>query len=278
VFKTPMLFALAFILQFTLGGITGVMTAAVPFDWQGTDTYFVVGHLHYVLAGSSVFALFAAIYYWYPKMVGRMLSEQVGKLSFWLMVVGFNVAFFPMHIAGLLGMPRRIYTYQAGLGLEAANLISTVGTYILAIGIFVTLWNAVRSRYAGAPAGHNPWGANSLEWLTPSPPPAYNFEYVPVVSSREPLWDGGVARGPAFDEARLTPRTSPLDATLEGTIELPEDNVWTLVMSLALLFVFAGLLARWYGVAAVSGVVTLLSIARWLWPRRRKVQEAEVRV
>jgi hypothetical protein len=176
-----------------------------------------------------------------------------------------------------MGMPRRIYSYLAGLGLETANLVSTIGTYIFAIGIFVTLWNVLRSRSAGAPASPNPWGGNSLEWLTPSPPPPYNFEHIPVVSSRDPLWDGGLTRGPTFDEARLTPRTSPLDAMLEGTINLPEDNGWTVVISLALLLVFTGLLARWYAVAAVSGVVTMLSLARWLWPRRRKIQETEIK-
>ena len=274
VFQTPMLFALAFIAQFVIGGISGVMTAAVPFDWQAQDTYFVVAHLHYVLAGSSVFALFAAIYYWFPKMSGRLLSETLGRLSFWVMVVGFNLAFFPMHLAGLLGMPRRIYTYQAGLGLALPNLLSTIGGALFAIGVAISLWNFWRSRSFGAPAGNNPWGADSLEWAATSPPQDYNFARIPIISGRNPLWDGGVTPGPAFDEARLTSRTSALDATLEQAIELPEDNLWTLVISVTLLVFFSSILVRWYWPAIISAGLTLISLAGWMWPTR-KILETE---
>ncbi|HEY9229132.1 MAG TPA: cbb3-type cytochrome c oxidase subunit I, partial [Gemmatimonadaceae bacterium] len=156
VLTTAMLFAIGFIVQFVIGGISGVMTAAVPFDWQVTDTYFVVAHIHYVLAGGTLFGVLAAIYYWYPKMYGRMLSERLGKLSFALVFIGFNLGFFPMHIAGLLGMPRRIYTYAADAGWGAANLTSTIGAYLLAIGLVMTLWNVIRSRVAGDLAGPNP--------------------------------------------------------------------------------------------------------------------------
>jgi cytochrome c oxidase subunit 1/cytochrome c oxidase subunit I+III len=275
VFDTPMLFALAFIVQFVIGGISGVMTAAVPFDWQVTDTYFVVAHIHYVLAGGTLFGVLAAIHYWYPKMFGRMLDERLGKTSFWLMFVGFNVGFFPMHIAGLLGMPRRIYTYHAGLGWDTSNLLSTIGAYVFALGLVLTLWNVVRSRVAGVAAGPNPWGAGTLEWASASPPDHFNFAQIPVVSGRDPLWTGDVAPGPAFDDARLSPRTTVLDATLEHTVELPHENLWTVVMSLAMLGLFAALLVRWDWLAITCGVITLLSLARWMWPIQSKVLETE---
>jgi heme/copper-type cytochrome/quinol oxidase subunit 1 len=270
-----MLFALSFILQFTIGGITGVMSAAVPFDRQVHDTYFVVGHIHYVIAGSSVFGVFAALYHWFPKMTGRLLSETIGKASFWLMTIGFNLAFFPMHIAGLLGMPRRVYTFPPGLGLESSNAISTLGAYVFALGVAVTLWNVAQSRVAGALAGPNPWGASSLEWLTTSPPREFNFERMPMVMSRDPLWDGAMMFGPAFDQGRLTPRTSTLDATFEQVIELPEDNGWAVLISVTMLVAVVGLLVRLDWLAIVGGGATLLCLACWLWPVRRKVVETE---
>ena len=276
VFRTPMLFAIAFVFQFVIGGISGVMTAAIPFDFQAHDSYFVVAHLHYVLAGGSAFAVFAAVYYWYPKMTGRLLGERLGKVSFWVMFAGFNVAFFPMHVAGLLGMPRRVYTYLPGLGLETANMLSTIGAVTFALGTGLTLWNVFVSRHGGALAGDDPWGASSLEWATSSPPEDYNFGHMPVVSSREPLWDGGVTPGPAYDEGRLTPRTSPLDAELERVIEMPEDNLWTLVIPVALLLATTGVLVRWYSLAIAGLVLTLISMARWAWPSKgMKVLETE---
>jgi cytochrome c oxidase subunit I len=275
VLATPMLFAIAFIVQFTIGGISGVMTAAVPFDWQAHDTYFVVGHIHYVLAGSSVFGLLAGVHYWYPKMFGRMLSERLGRWSVGLTVVGFNLGFFPMHLVGLMGMPRRVYTYPAGLGWELPNLLETIGAYVFALGLGLILWNVVRSRFAGEPALANPWGASSLEWSVASPPPHYNFARIPVVSSREPLWDGGVTEGRAF-EGHITPRTSVLDATLEEPIHLPHENAWTLVMSLTLLLLFVGLLVRVDWIAEAGALLTLVAMARWLWPAPKRVLETEV--
>jgi cytochrome c oxidase subunit 1/cytochrome c oxidase subunit I+III len=274
-FTTSMLFALAFIVQFVIGGMSGVMSAAVPVDWQITDTYFVVAHIHYVFAGSSLFAIMAAIYYWYPKMYGRMLNETLGKISFWTMAVGFNLAFFPMHIVGFLGMPRRIYTFQPGLGFDTTNLIETIGTFLFALGLALSLWNVVQSRLTGEIASRNPWGANTLEWLTASPPEHYNFAHIPIIASRDPLWDGGYAAGPAYAEGRLTPRTSVLDASLEEVIEMPEDNIWAVLLSLALLAIPIGLLWRWFGVAIGGTVVALLMTARWLWPSHRKVMETD---
>jgi cytochrome c oxidase subunit 1/cytochrome c oxidase subunit I+III len=266
VFKTSMLFAIGFIVQFVIGGISGVMTGIVPFDWQAQDTYFVVAHIHYVLAGGSVFGLLAALYYWYPKMSGRMLNETLGKWSFWTTFIGFNVAFFPMHISGLLGMPRRVYTYLPGMGFGTLNMISTIGSMLLGLGILLILWNVVQSKFTGVPAGDNPWDSNSLEWSTTSPPEHFDFAHIPIVSSRNPLWDGGVRPGPAYDQARLTPQTSALDGTLEKLVELPEQNVWTLVISIALLLVFTGLLVRLYWIAIIAFIVVLISMARWAWP------------
>ncbi|HEV2392568.1 MAG TPA: cytochrome c oxidase subunit I [Verrucomicrobiae bacterium] len=187
--RTPMLFALAFLVQFTIGGLTGVMFACVPLDWQTTDTYFVVAHFHYVLFGGSFFAILAATYYWFPKMTGRMLSERLGKYVFWLAVLGFNGTFFVQHFLGLMGMPRRVYTYPDLPYWGSLNLISTVGAFILGFSVLLLLWDVGRSLRAGTPAGDNPWQAWTLEWATSSPPPEHNFERVPPVRSRRPLWD-----------------------------------------------------------------------------------------
>jgi cytochrome c oxidase subunit I len=188
-FKTPMLFAVGFLAIFLVGGITGIFLAVFPVDWQLTDTYFVVAHLHYVLMGGAVFAIFAGIYYWYPKITGRMLSEGLGKASFYTMFIGFNVTFLIQHTLGLDGMPRRIYEYANTGHLQLYNMISTVGSFILAAGILMTVINVIRSLKKGAVAGPDPWKANTLEWFTTSPPPVNNFDVVPRVRSVEPMKD-----------------------------------------------------------------------------------------
>jgi cytochrome c oxidase subunit 1 len=188
-YRTPMLFCCAFLFQFLCAGLTGVMLAVSPFDWQLEDSYFVVAHFHFVLIGGLVFTIFAAIYYWFPKATGRMLSERLGRWHFWLLVVGFNMTFLTMHIPGLLGMPRRIYTYPADRGWEIWNLITTLGVPLQGIAILIFVANVALALWRGERAGDDPWDAWTLEWATTSPPPDYNFETIPVVGSRRPVWD-----------------------------------------------------------------------------------------
>ena len=188
-FATPMLFACAFLFQFLCAGLTGIILSVVPFNWQLTDSYFVVAHFHFVLVGSLIFTIFGAIYYWFPKVTGRLLSERLGRWHFWLFVVGFNLTFLPMHWAGMLGMPRRIYTYPADRGWDFWNLIATLGVPFQILAVLIFAINVLISLRRGAVAGSDPWDAWTLEWATASPPPAYNFETEPVVASRRPLWD-----------------------------------------------------------------------------------------
>jgi cytochrome c oxidase subunit 1/cytochrome c oxidase subunit I+III len=280
VLATPMLFVIGFLISFVAGGLTGVMFAVVPFDQQVTDSYFVVAHFHYVLFGGAVFPILAAVYYWMPKITGRMLDERLGKLSFWLIFGGFNLLFFPMHVSGLLGMPRRVYTYLPGLGWDGWNLASSIGAYVVALGFLATVVNFLRSLRRGQPAGDDPWGGDSLEWATSSPPPPYNFAAVPVVHSAYPLWEEGfrerldAARGSeqrqlAGDHEVL--RTSELDAEPERAIEMPEETVVPLVVALGFLLAFGGLLASHYLLAALGVPVVLGGLAAWAWPKREEL-------
>ena len=188
-FTTACLFCIALVAFFTIGGLSGVMHASPPADLQQTDTYFIVAHFHYVLFGGSMMGLFAGVYHYFPKITGRLLSERIGKWHFWLTAIGMNLTFFPMHMSGLLGMPRRIYRYDAGQGWDGFNLASSIGAYILAVGTLFLVWNIIKSLRSGTRAGNDPWGSPTLEWAIPSPPPEYNFARIPTVTSRYPLWD-----------------------------------------------------------------------------------------
>jgi cytochrome c oxidase subunit 1 len=188
-FATPMLFCAAFLFQFLCAGLTGVMLGVAPFDWQLTDSYFVVAHFHFVLIGGLLFTIFAAVYYWFPKATGRMLSERLGRLHFWLFVIGFNLTFVTMHFLGVQGMPRRIYTYPADRGWETLNFITSLGVPLQILGVAVFALNMIWSLRRGRVAGDDPWDAWTLEWATTSPPPACNFDRLPVTTSRRPLWD-----------------------------------------------------------------------------------------
>jgi len=272
VLKTPMLFVFGFIVLFVLGGITGVMFASVPFDQATTDSYFVVGHLHYVLVGGAVFPIFAGIYHWVPKITGRLLGERLGKLSFWTMFIGFNLAFFPMHIAGLLGQPRRTYTYEAGLGWDIYNLLSTLGAFLLGIGVIITLVNWYLSARNGEIAGNDPWGGETLEWSTTSPPPEYNFETVPEVRSREPMWDqpelrAGAQEGRPLAQGHVTLSTSLLDAQPEAMVHMPHASPWPFLLTTALFLMFFGLLIDVHVVAAAGAAGALVALGAWFWPR-----------
>jgi cytochrome c oxidase subunit 1/cytochrome c oxidase subunit I+III len=286
VLTTPFLFLSSFIILFVIGGVSGVMTGAVPFDFQLTDTYFVVAHLHYVLIGINVFPVIGGIYYWFPKMTGRMMSERLGRWNFWTMFLGFNIGFFPMHIVGLMGMPRRIYTYAPGLGWDTINLITTLGAFAFAVGILLFLINLFLSLRRGAPAGANPWDAPTLEWSVPSPVPAYNFEVIPMVASRHPLWEdrldesperSSLTRGYLLNQGRETLATTVLDAEPDLILKMPGDSYAPLALAVALGAVFVGLIIHSAACAGVGVLATVLAILVWLWPQRGLGQIAETK-
>ena len=262
ILKTPLLFVLGFVFVFVLGGLSGVMFAAVPFDQQTTDTYFVVAHLHYVIFGGAVFPIMAGLYYWLPKMTGKLLDETWGKVSFALTFAGFNLAFFPMHVTGLLGQPRRTYTYEDGLGWEVWNLLATVGSFVLAAGILVVFVDWFRSARRGAPAGNDPWAAETLEWSTTSPPPEYNFTTIPTVRSRTPMWDQPELSkgyqtvdegGFALTGGHQTLSTSMLDGTPQAVVDMPHESPWPLALTVALLVLFYGILLDVATLVALGG-------------------------
>jgi heme/copper-type cytochrome/quinol oxidase subunit 1 len=289
VFRTPLLYIVGFIFLFVLGGLTGVMFPAVSFDQQVTDTYFVVAHFHYTLVGGMVFPVFAAFYYWFPKMTGRMLKERLGVWNFWLTFIGFNLTFFPMHINGLLGMPRRVYTYAGGLGWDGLNLLETIGAVILAIGILLFVINLLSSWSHGEIAGANPWEGSSLEWATSSPPPPYNFAILPEVHSRNPLWDKATPRksqresqsGFSMQDDPTDPyqlemlSTSVLEAVPDGILKMPNESTIPFWLAVSLLITFIGILVNLWWLAIAGTIVSIGLIMVWSWPQ--DLQDGEAR-
>ncbi len=266
---TAMHFVFGFIAIFVLGGLTGVMLASVPLDLQVHDTFFVVAHFHYVLIGGSLFPLFGAFHHWFPKMTGRMIDEAAGKITFWLLFMGFNVTFFPMHILGLKGMTRRIYTYPAELGWEPANTVATFGACIIALGGMLFILNVLKSRKRGGIAGKDPWDADTLEWASDSPPKNYNFEYLPVSTSRSPLWvpseDRAFVTGLRNDR-REALATTLMDAEPHHRLVLPPPSIWPLLTAIAVTIGFAGsVFNAWY--ITWGSILTGICLIGWFWPR-----------
>ena len=271
-------YATASVALLVIGGLSGVFTGVIPADWQVHNTYYVVAHIHYVLIGSNVFPVFAGFYYWLPKMTGRMMNETWGKVSFWVMFVGFNVGFFPMHNLGLLGMPRRIFTYRQGLGFDSLNMVVTTGAFVLGIGILISILNLLDSLRNGRVAGRNPWNSDGLEWSTDSPPKPYGSEHIPVVLTRHPLWDDFEEDYDPEDRrtltgGRLTPTTTWLDAEPIGLATVPADSLAPLLMAVAMFVFFLALVWQllWVDVAAVLAI--FVSGCVWMWPRPYAAKE-----
>jgi cytochrome c oxidase subunit I+III len=272
--ETPLLFVLGFFAIFVFGGLSGVTLASVPLDLQVHDTYYVVAHFHYVLIGGGVFPLIGGLFYWFPKMTGRMYDERLGRWNFALLFAGFNITFFPMHILGLQGMPRRVYTYPESMGWGTLNLVATAGGLMLVAGGALLIYNFARSYRAGALAGDNPWNADSLEWATTSPPPVYNFLEIPVVEGRHPVWDRSEAR-PVVTGISTTKRevlvTDVMDAEPTHRDVFPEPSIWPFLTAVATSGLFVGVIftpwAMVYGTPPVA--ITLIG---WFWPKKRAVE------
>jgi cytochrome c oxidase subunit 1 len=276
-FRTPFLFVLAFFFILVLGGLSGVVLGAVPLDLQVHDTYFVVAHFHYVLIGGAVFPLFGAFYYWFPLFTGRMLDETLGRWNFWLFFIGFNVAFFPMHLLGLHGMPRRVWTYPPEMGWGSLNMIATLGSWMIAASVLAFLVNVLRTfRRDCARVDRDPWGAGTLEWSVPLPPPPHNFDALPVVYGRDPLWEPGgqpsCVAGLAAD-AREVLTTTALDAQPDTRPLFPSPSIWPFVSAIATTILFIGSVFTPWAIVWGSFPVAAALIG-WFWPSRKENRRA----
>ena len=258
-FTTPMLFAVGFVAMFVIGGLSGVSHAIVPHDQQQTDTYYIVAHFHYVLFGGALFAIMGSLYYWWPKMFGRMLSDKMGKAHFWLWFIGFNLTFAPMHILGLQGMPRRIYTYPDGMGWNIWNLVETVGAFVIVLSVLIFMANVVISRKRGEEATGDPWDGRTLEWSIPSPPPEHNFDEVPVVQARDDWWHTKHAKKPTGEPARVYAGGSENG----HGIHLPSPSYFPVVAAFGIMVM--GYAAIFYVPGAIAGgLITLIGLFGWV--------------
>ena len=279
VLRTPLWWVIGFFFVFVMGGMTGIFVASVPVDLQVHDTYFVVAHFHYVLIGGAVFPLFGAIAYWFPKLTGRMMSEKLGQLSFWLFFVGFNVTFFPMHLVGLRGMPRRVYTYQPGMGWTQLNQIESLGYVLLFLSVCILLWNMFKSARSGAIAGPNPWNAGTLEWATTSPPPIYNFLHLPTVNGREAIWDAAPNQPVVVgldEDARSFLTTRTLDAEPDGRDEFPSPSIWPFLAAVATSLAFIGSIFTPWGIT-IGAIPVAITLIAWFWPKRQPAERRRAR-
>jgi cytochrome c oxidase subunit 1 len=266
----PLAFVAGFFVVFVIGGVTGVMAASVPVDLQIHDTFFIVAHFHYVLIGGAVFPLFGGLHYWFPKLTGRMLNEKLSYGTFWLLFVGFNTTFFPMHILGLRGMTRRIYTYPAETKWGTLNALATAGAFVLGLAVLCFVVNAARSAKRGIPSGRNPWGASGLEWATSSPPPPYGFARLPIVKGREPLWEEKEDEMPVVTGLRTDRRevldTRPLDAEPDHRAKIPNQDGWPFATAVVTTIGLVGSVYSpvWIPAAAIPLAICLVG---WYWPK-----------
>ncbi len=265
-FTTPLLFAVGFVAMFVIGGLSGVTHAVVPHDWQQTDTYYIVAHFHYVLFGGAIFGLFGGLYYWWPKMFGHMLGERMGKMNFWLMFIGFNMTFAPFHILGLQGMPRRIYTYPEGMGWDFWNLVSTIGSGIIALSVLAFIANAALSRRKNLLAEADPWDARTLEWSIPSPPPEHNFDEIPVVQRRDDFWYR--KHLPDHEESPTRVFAGGADEQHGGGeiphgIHMPDPSYWPVLAAIALPIMGYGVVFSNWGVLIGAGLLEILALFGW---------------
>jgi len=261
-FRAPLLFIGGFIALFVIGGLSGIMFAAIPFDQATTDTYFVVAHFHFIIFGAAVFPILGGMYYWFPKVTGRMYHERWAQASFWVTFVGTMLTFFPMHIVGLLGMTRRVYTYHAGFGWDAYNLSETIGAFILASGLLMIFGNLLWSRFRGAPSGPDPFFGGTLEWTTSSPPPPYNFPVIPTVSSPYPNWDRADG-GLPLDHGHATPATTVRDGHFDEVLKMPSESGLPIVLAFAVTVLFIMLLTNHFVVAGIFAGIAGLVLAAW---------------